>query len=201
MWKPTVSIFFILFLCLIVFPCPDKHMWLNEGRFLDNGKCGYILKPEFFRTPGATFDPNMTQHPSGKNMKFSVEVRQWIPSLSSPLSSVLSLQTPQSLLRFGAVLCKQIISGSQLTKPNRSDTGEVIDPFVEVEIVGLRADCAKYTTRVIGWSVFGLCMDDLKLPGTHCTYLVSPQRTMASTLCGVSALTLTFAVLNLPACA
>merc|ERR1711991_563474 len=30
----------------------DKYMWLNEGFFLDNGGCGYVLKPlPLRRTP------------------------------------------------------------------------------------------------------------------------------------------------------
>ncbi|KAI4888029.1 hypothetical protein NFI96_034696 [Prochilodus magdalenae] len=35
-----------------------KQMDLNQGRFLPNGKCGYILKPEFMRNPEFRFDPN-----------------------------------------------------------------------------------------------------------------------------------------------
>ena len=27
----------------------DKAMWVNEGKFLDNGGCGYVLKPEWMR--------------------------------------------------------------------------------------------------------------------------------------------------------
>ena len=30
-------------------------MWLNSGRFLDNGKCGYILKPDVMLQGG--FNP------------------------------------------------------------------------------------------------------------------------------------------------
>ncbi|CAH1778916.1 unnamed protein product [Owenia fusiformis] len=34
---------------------PDKPMQINEGRFIQNGRSGYILKPEFLRREG--FDP------------------------------------------------------------------------------------------------------------------------------------------------
>ena len=27
----------------------DKAMWVNEGKFLDNGGCGYVLKPDWMR--------------------------------------------------------------------------------------------------------------------------------------------------------
>ena len=25
----------------------DKAMWVNEGKFLENGRCGYVLKPDW----------------------------------------------------------------------------------------------------------------------------------------------------------
>ncbi|KAM7422803.1 hypothetical protein PAMA_010712 [Pampus argenteus] len=49
-------------------------------------------------------------------------------------------------------LVLKIISGQQLPKPKDSmfgDRGEIIDPFVEVEIIGLPVDCAKQQTRVV----------------------------------------------------
>ena len=33
----------------------DRAMWLNSGRFTQNGRCGYVLKPEALRIPG--FNP------------------------------------------------------------------------------------------------------------------------------------------------
>ncbi|XP_076002617.1 1-phosphatidylinositol 4,5-bisphosphate phosphodiesterase eta-1 [Genypterus blacodes] len=49
-------------------------------------------------------------------------------------------------------LILKIISGQQLPKPPDSmlgDRGEIIDPFVEVEIIGLPIDCCKEQTRVV----------------------------------------------------
>ncbi|XP_045076174.1 1-phosphatidylinositol 4,5-bisphosphate phosphodiesterase eta-1 isoform X2 [Coregonus clupeaformis] len=49
-------------------------------------------------------------------------------------------------------LVLKIISGQQLPKPPDSmlgDRGEIIDPFVEVEIIGLPVDCCKRQTRVV----------------------------------------------------
>uniref|UniRef100_A0A8C4GEV5 Phosphoinositide phospholipase C n=1 Tax=Dicentrarchus labrax TaxID=13489 RepID=A0A8C4GEV5_DICLA len=49
-------------------------------------------------------------------------------------------------------LVLKIISGQQLPKPKDSmfgDRGEIIDPFVEVEIIGLPIDCSKQQTRVV----------------------------------------------------
>ncbi|XP_077409858.1 1-phosphatidylinositol 4,5-bisphosphate phosphodiesterase delta-1a isoform X2 [Vanacampus margaritifer] len=47
--------------CQIValnFQTPGKEMHINQGRFLPNGMCGYILKPEFQRDAASQFDPN-----------------------------------------------------------------------------------------------------------------------------------------------
>eukprot|EP00075_Anas_platyrhynchos_P009699 XP_027298952.1 1-phosphatidylinositol 4,5-bisphosphate phosphodiesterase eta-2 isoform X3 [Anas platyrhynchos] len=49
-------------------------------------------------------------------------------------------------------LVLRIISGQQLPKPKDSmlgDRGEIIDPFVEVEVIGLPVDCFKEQTRVV----------------------------------------------------
>ncbi|KAJ8360799.1 hypothetical protein SKAU_G00173240 [Synaphobranchus kaupii] len=49
-------------------------------------------------------------------------------------------------------LVLKIISGQQFPKPKDSmlgDRGEIIDPFVEVEIIGLPVDCCKDHTRVV----------------------------------------------------
>ena len=36
---------------------PDRAMHLNQGKFLINGNCGYVLKPVFLREPTMKFDP------------------------------------------------------------------------------------------------------------------------------------------------
>ncbi|MBN3324626.1 PLCH1 phosphodiesterase, partial [Atractosteus spatula] len=49
-------------------------------------------------------------------------------------------------------LVLKIVSGQQLPKPPDSmlgDRGEIIDPYVEVEIIGLPVDCCKEQTRVV----------------------------------------------------
>ncbi|KAM9110749.1 1-phosphatidylinositol 4,5-bisphosphate phosphodiesterase eta-2 [Megaptera novaeangliae] len=49
-------------------------------------------------------------------------------------------------------LALRVISGQQLPKPRDSvlgDRGEIIDPFVEVEVIGLPVDCSKGQTRVV----------------------------------------------------
>ncbi|XP_023655931.1 1-phosphatidylinositol 4,5-bisphosphate phosphodiesterase delta-1a [Paramormyrops kingsleyae] len=47
--------------CQIValnFQTPCCEMDLNQGLFLPNGRCGYILKPKFLRDKNSGFDPN-----------------------------------------------------------------------------------------------------------------------------------------------
>ncbi|XP_035996553.1 1-phosphatidylinositol 4,5-bisphosphate phosphodiesterase eta-2a isoform X13 [Fundulus heteroclitus] len=63
------------------------------------------------------------------------------PNLEDPLPGRMKKQ-----------LVLKIISGQQLPKPKDSmlgDRGEIIDPFVEVEIIGLPVDCCKEQTRVV----------------------------------------------------
>ncbi|KAJ8388081.1 hypothetical protein AAFF_G00146990 [Aldrovandia affinis] len=66
-----------------------------------------------------------------------------------PFNPVLDDPLPNQLKK---QLVLKIISGQQLPKPKDSmlgDRGEIIDPFVEVEIIGLPVDCCKEQTRVV----------------------------------------------------
>ncbi|XP_058230768.1 1-phosphatidylinositol 4,5-bisphosphate phosphodiesterase delta-3-A [Hemibagrus wyckioides] len=42
------------------FQTPGEQMDLNRGRFLPNGRCGYVLKPDFLRQPNSNFNPENT---------------------------------------------------------------------------------------------------------------------------------------------
>lgn len=42
------------------FQTPGEQMDLNQGRFLPNGRCGYVLKPDFMCHPKYNFDPENT---------------------------------------------------------------------------------------------------------------------------------------------
>lgn len=57
------------------FQTPSKEMYLNQGRFLPNGFCGYVLKPEFLRSLSSQFDPNTLRNgPWLKRKTFHVMV-------------------------------------------------------------------------------------------------------------------------------
>nr|XP_033773399.1 1-phosphatidylinositol 4,5-bisphosphate phosphodiesterase delta-3 isoform X2 [Geotrypetes seraphini]XP_033773400.1 1-phosphatidylinositol 4,5-bisphosphate phosphodiesterase delta-3 isoform X2 [Geotrypetes seraphini] len=51
------------------FQTPGYEMDLNQGRFLENGQCGYILKPKFMRETGTVFDPDYPSRGSSHDMK------------------------------------------------------------------------------------------------------------------------------------
>nr|XP_033777849.1 1-phosphatidylinositol 4,5-bisphosphate phosphodiesterase eta-2 isoform X2 [Geotrypetes seraphini] len=64
----------------------------------------------------------------------------------------------------------RIISGQQLPKPRDSmlgDRGEIIDPFVEVEVIGLPVDCFKEQTRVVDDNGFNPMWEETFLFTVH----------------------------------
>jgi len=90
-------------------------MHLNDGKYRDNGKAGYLLKPAFLRDPGAKFDINSGPFDSSERMNLKVE----------------------------------ITSCCQLPKPGGTAKGEVIDPYVKVELHGVPRDEKKFRTKTI----------------------------------------------------
>uniref|UniRef100_A0A3P9ALV5 Phosphoinositide phospholipase C n=1 Tax=Esox lucius TaxID=8010 RepID=A0A3P9ALV5_ESOLU len=67
-------------------------------------------------------------------------------------------------------LVLKIISGQQLPKPKDSmlgDRGEVIDPSVEVEIIGLPVDCCKQQTRVVDDNGFNPMWEETMVFSLH----------------------------------
>ncbi|XP_051970490.1 1-phosphatidylinositol 4,5-bisphosphate phosphodiesterase delta-1a [Xyrauchen texanus] len=62
-----------------------KEMDMNQGRFLPNGRCGYVLKPEFQRDPASQFDPkNLSAGPwlQKKTVHIMIISAQQLPKLS-----------------------------------------------------------------------------------------------------------------------
>ncbi|XP_030041598.1 1-phosphatidylinositol 4,5-bisphosphate phosphodiesterase eta-2 [Microcaecilia unicolor] len=81
------------------------------------------------------------------------------PNSEDPLPSQLKKQ-----------LVLRIISGQQLPKPRDSmlgDRGEIIDPFVEVEVIGLPVDCFKEQTRVVDDNGFNPMWEETLLFTVH----------------------------------
>ncbi|XP_038074700.1 1-phosphatidylinositol 4,5-bisphosphate phosphodiesterase eta-2-like isoform X2 [Patiria miniata] len=107
-----------------------RPMQLSRAKFSLNGNCGYALKHSLLCDEHKPFDPN-----SGDP----------VPHL------------PKKQLTL------HIISGQQLPKPPQSllgERGEIIDPYVEAEVIGLPVDCAKSQTKTIqdnGFNPFWDC--------------------------------------------
>lgn len=95
----------------------SQPMWVNLGKFLDNGKAGYILKPKFMRENDIKFDPEK---------KASVTKRLYVQILSA-------FQLPKT----------------EGTRKESRKTGNVIDPYVKVEMTGMSADKKSFKTKVV----------------------------------------------------
>ncbi|XP_055996618.1 1-phosphatidylinositol 4,5-bisphosphate phosphodiesterase eta-2-like isoform X3 [Ostrea edulis] len=86
----------------------SEPMHLLQGKFMDNGGCGYLLKPGFL------------------------------------LSDDKSTHPPTSRKRLNIT----IVSGYQIPKPNDSKKGEIIDPFIKIEVHGAKEDTQQCKTSV-----------------------------------------------------
>jgi len=115
------------------FQTPGLMVDLARGKFLANGKCGYVLKPLVMRDQNASFSP-----------------REAVNTLSS--------QVPLVACRFVCVVMDaplktlhiKVISAQQLPRPRGSTAkGDSLDPFVIVEVFGLPCDCAEERTRTV----------------------------------------------------
>ncbi len=97
----------LLLLVALNYQTEDKANHYNRGRFVDNGGCGFVLKPEFLR--------DVVGHPS-----------------YSPVSPCGLSETRFPPWR----LELQVLSGQHIPKPEGEVRGEVIDPYVKVRIRG-----------------------------------------------------------------
>ncbi|XP_038610099.1 1-phosphatidylinositol 4,5-bisphosphate phosphodiesterase delta-3 isoform X2 [Tachyglossus aculeatus] len=64
------------------FQTPGYEMDLNAGRFLVNGRCGYVLKPSFLRRQETTFDPERPGPPLA-TLTVQVLSAQQLPKLNA----------------------------------------------------------------------------------------------------------------------
>lgn len=107
----------------------DKAMQLNQGRFLENGNSGYILRPEFMfqDDPISVYDRSSLNDVDPLKVTIRVSKGLYVFLLNS------------------YYLCLKVIAGSHLMKPGKGN----VSPFVEIEILGAEFDNAKCKTCTV----------------------------------------------------
>ncbi|KAG8521609.1 1-phosphatidylinositol 4,5-bisphosphate phosphodiesterase delta-1, partial [Galemys pyrenaicus] len=81
--------------CQIValnFQTPGPEMDVYQGRFQENGSCGYVLKPAFLRDPDSNFDPHTrAEGPwlNKKQLKIKVITGQQLPKVNKSKNSIV----------------------------------------------------------------------------------------------------------------
>nr|CAD7463492.1 unnamed protein product [Timema tahoe] len=99
------------------FQTPGQMMDLYDGKFRQNGGCGYVLKPAIMRDQISFFSAN---------------AKDLIPGGS-----------PQ-------ILHLKVISAQYLPRPRGSTAkGDVIDPYIMVQVFGIPSDCTERKTRTV----------------------------------------------------
>ncbi|XP_029008098.1 1-phosphatidylinositol 4,5-bisphosphate phosphodiesterase eta-2 isoform X2 [Betta splendens] len=99
-----------------------------------------------YQTEGRMLELNQAKFSSNGNCGYILKPKCMCKGAFNPM-----LEDPLPGRRKTQLVLK-VISGQQLPKPRDSvfgDRGEIIDPFVEVEIIGLPVDCFKQQTRVV----------------------------------------------------
>ncbi|XP_077171937.1 1-phosphatidylinositol 4,5-bisphosphate phosphodiesterase delta-3 isoform X2 [Paroedura picta] len=72
------------------FQTPGAEMDLNDGRFLVNGRCGYVLKPAWLRHSQTNFDPESPRRGAGQRptaLTIKVITAQQLPKLNEEKNS------------------------------------------------------------------------------------------------------------------
>ncbi|MED6272875.1 1-phosphatidylinositol 4,5-bisphosphate phosphodiesterase eta-2, partial [Characodon lateralis] len=99
-----------------------------------------------YQTEGRMLELNRAKFSSNGNCGYILKPKSMCKAAFNPM-----MEDPLPGHKKTQLMLK-IISGQQLPKPKDSmfgDRGEIIDPFVEVEIIGLPVDCSKQQTRVV----------------------------------------------------
>uniref|UniRef100_A0A8C7WRP6 Phosphoinositide phospholipase C n=1 Tax=Oryzias sinensis TaxID=183150 RepID=A0A8C7WRP6_9TELE len=74
------------------FQTPGEQMDLHQGRFLANGRCGYVLKPSFLCSPTSNFDPENTGGGPGHTptqLTIRVLTAQQLPKVNTEKASAI----------------------------------------------------------------------------------------------------------------
>ena len=145
---------------------PDAPLTLNDGRFRENRRCGYILKPSPDILPIASNSPSSsmgpasvlsgvgaailrgTLHPKHTNNNNNNNSNS---KTKEPTTSVEDAQIPDRMKSLGKYMTShvdplririRVLAGSCLPKPGGSIVGETIDPYVTVTLHDVKEDDA-----------------------------------------------------------
>lgn len=124
------------------FQTPGEQMDLNQGRFLPNAQCGYVLKPPFMRQPPTiTFNPeNVGGGPGHRPVLLSIRVPTSPPRRPAACGTDVG---PTHVL----AVSSQVISAQQLPKPEWDKPSSIVDPQVWVEVHGVPIDNMRKKTH------------------------------------------------------
>ena len=100
----------------------DNPMRFNQIKFEENNGVGYLLKPKILRDPNYSIN-NFSEKPTHL-LKITVS-------------------------GFKILIIFQVICAEQLPKPNQSEKGEIIDPYIKLAIVGVEKDEKEVKTKTI----------------------------------------------------
>ncbi|XP_071853664.1 inactive phospholipase C-like protein 2 isoform X2 [Apostichopus japonicus] len=162
--QTCIVVFIVCFLCAVAlnYQTPGLMTDLYDGKFRLNGGCGYILKPQTcivvfivcflcavalnYQTPGLMTDLYDGKFRLNGGCGYILKphiMREEISYFSAHSSDIIPGVSPQ-------ILHIKIISGQQFPKPRGSEAkGNVIDPYISMEIFGIPADCAEERTKTV----------------------------------------------------
>jgi len=104
-----------------------RPMHMNKGRFLDNGECGYVLKPVELCSPGRATSPGQYDGMPPGSTRLKVQV---LCAMGIPNAGYLDAKSTRRSKSDGALVDK-------------------VDPYVKVEVVGAGGDSSAFRTKCI----------------------------------------------------
>jgi phosphatidylinositol phospholipase C gamma-1 len=122
----------LLIMCMVLcraaqvalnFQTPGAPMWLNNGKFRQNGNCGYLLKPAVLVDPAIPFNPH-----SPSTFRPHVD----------PLTLTVTILSARHLKK-----TKKKAGGKSGGK------GRLVSPFVELELAGVPSDARRYARHCL----------------------------------------------------
>ena len=140
---------------------PDAPLTLNDGRFRENRRCGYILKPSPDILPIASNSPSSSMGPASVLSGVGAAILRGTlhpkhtnnnnNKSKEPTTSVEDVQIPDRMKSLGTYMTShvdplririRVLAGSCLPKPGGSIVGETIDPYVTVTLHDVKEDDA-----------------------------------------------------------